>query len=860
MLSVHDMFPLCHDYHMVKGQGTNERYCAKKVSAASDQTCVSCIESRTIRNAIPTEQYLNTRYRIWRQILADAKAIVTNGTIVENALASAFGMKLRERFIRLEPYFQDTNETKSQSVKPHRNSDTLTVAYLGSFSTRKGGHLFLMMADAMQGQGIEFKLIGRVDHRLVDTEHYSHVEFTGAYQRQDLAELTKGVDLIVLPSIIPESYSITLSEAWALGIPVVASDLGEFQHRISQGLNGWRVQAGDVGQLISQVQHLCEHRSELEQARHHILTNDWHSGSSVTLMTELYQQCLAKELSVCSELGSVLSVPNSAVDEFDSWLDSAHLLCADADWRDVKQFNVIIVGSNQKLIQASWQSIQSLDQAASIAVVSSLSVISPMIGQGPVMLLKAGCMPTDNLGNWLYHFEHSSAYASYADYVLMDISDKNYAPQLAASHSLVNLHQRESRLGAVLIKQPENGDRLIELVSTLRNDESLSGLLIKMHHHFGHSKIDYFPFLSIQYPDHIWVSEWKQELIGISDPSLSQVCDQSTVAVIIHGRDNAPKLLSLIEQINHQKLIQVNSISVLSALDELPLGQEDASVEVINDHAKSWQQAFNQLLNHTVADYIVYVSDHVILDGPNLLKQMSDELIRNDLAAINLDIKHPIAAHLSSGLRPGAGIHDFMGLDVLHDHQFDVGSQVIQTDFLESDCFLANVAAVRSVGGIDQRDGWFFSIPLLGRKLRSAGFQIGAVRMNGASHSGIPSYAADMPARKYLDSQQELMDRYGASLYQSSSRSQAVKSLAPKVLDNHFAAFKTPKNCPRIVAYSHDNWASGFYRVKSPLTALASINKSSAVLLPHRRQQAAPPTERPSEIGWRCVTSASFFG
>ena len=51
-------------------------------------------------------------------------------------------------------------------------------------------------------------------------------------------------------SIVPETFSYTLSELWAAGIPVLATRLGAFGDRIVDGENGWLFPAGSVNELL----------------------------------------------------------------------------------------------------------------------------------------------------------------------------------------------------------------------------------------------------------------------------------------------------------------------------------------------------------------------------------------------------------------------------------------------------------------------------------------------------------------------------------------------------------------------------------------------------------------------------------
>jgi GT2 family glycosyltransferase/glycosyltransferase involved in cell wall biosynthesis len=88
------------------------------------------------------------------------------------------------------------------------------------------------------------------------------------YQHQQLAELVNdiGPHLAALLSVVPETYSYTLSEMQALGIPVVATRLGSFAERISDGEDGWLVEP-DAAALVERIAAIAARPDCLAAAR-----------------------------------------------------------------------------------------------------------------------------------------------------------------------------------------------------------------------------------------------------------------------------------------------------------------------------------------------------------------------------------------------------------------------------------------------------------------------------------------------------------------------------------------------------------------------------------------------------------------
>jgi glycosyltransferase involved in cell wall biosynthesis len=113
------------------------------------------------------------------------------------------------------------------------------VAFAGSVRRHKGAHLLPELIDSLAG-GVEWHIFGGGDEEILRALRRRHVDVHG-YYRSGLPSLLARhhVGLVVLPSTVPESYSLTLSESWLAGVPVAASDLGAIGQRIGREGGGF---------------------------------------------------------------------------------------------------------------------------------------------------------------------------------------------------------------------------------------------------------------------------------------------------------------------------------------------------------------------------------------------------------------------------------------------------------------------------------------------------------------------------------------------------------------------------------------------------------------------------------------------
>jgi glycosyltransferase involved in cell wall biosynthesis len=85
----------------------------------------------------------------------------------------------------------------------------------------------------------------------------------GAFPPDQAASVYDSFDVLVVPSVVAESFSLTAIEAQARRLPVIASDIGALPERVRHGENGLLVLPGDVSALRAALQLLEDpHRVE----------------------------------------------------------------------------------------------------------------------------------------------------------------------------------------------------------------------------------------------------------------------------------------------------------------------------------------------------------------------------------------------------------------------------------------------------------------------------------------------------------------------------------------------------------------------------------------------------------------------
>ena len=130
--------------------------------------------------------------------------------------------------------------------------DDLEILFIGRAEGRKGLPILLRAFEALRGAGIGARLTiagvpaEEVEPLLLDPEGVSMV---GRVTEEEKWRLLGSVDVLCAPSLGGESFGMVLTEAFASGTPVVASDIAGYRDVVRSGVDGILVPAGDPVEL-----------------------------------------------------------------------------------------------------------------------------------------------------------------------------------------------------------------------------------------------------------------------------------------------------------------------------------------------------------------------------------------------------------------------------------------------------------------------------------------------------------------------------------------------------------------------------------------------------------------------------------
>src|SRR3712207_5186975 len=130
---------------------------------------------------------------------------------------------------------------------PKPLSDHVRLLFFGRAEERKGLPVALRAFEALRATGVAVRLtvagstLDEVEPYLLDDDA---VDVVGRVSDDEKWRLMHESDVLVAPSLGGESFGMVLTEAFASGTPVVASDIAGYRDVVTHGRDGLLVPAG----------------------------------------------------------------------------------------------------------------------------------------------------------------------------------------------------------------------------------------------------------------------------------------------------------------------------------------------------------------------------------------------------------------------------------------------------------------------------------------------------------------------------------------------------------------------------------------------------------------------------------------
>ncbi len=148
-------------------------------------------------------------------------------------------------------------------IRPERAPGPLRLGYVGSLNRQKGVHVLIDAVNRMADGTVRLTLYGNPDvfpdyvAALKARSTHPGITFAGVLGRADLWPRLAELDALVLPTLWYEASPLVIGEAFAAGLPIVASRIGALPELIRDGVDGLLFPPGDASALSDVLQSLA---------------------------------------------------------------------------------------------------------------------------------------------------------------------------------------------------------------------------------------------------------------------------------------------------------------------------------------------------------------------------------------------------------------------------------------------------------------------------------------------------------------------------------------------------------------------------------------------------------------------------
>jgi len=157
-----------------------------------------------------------------------------------------------------------------------KKGNELKVVFVGRISPIKGIHLLIEAMKDLPHKLISLDIFGEpqdikyFENCINLTKSMSNIRWRGVVESEMVVHELKNYDLLCLPSTTCEMAPLVIQEAFAAGLPVLASNVQGNAEQIVSGVNGWLFNYNDSSSLEAILQDIIEFPEELEVIKKNI--------------------------------------------------------------------------------------------------------------------------------------------------------------------------------------------------------------------------------------------------------------------------------------------------------------------------------------------------------------------------------------------------------------------------------------------------------------------------------------------------------------------------------------------------------------------------------------------------------------
>lgn len=168
--------------------------------------------------------------------------------------------------------------------------------FIGRLINYKGINILITAYQRLKGY--QLKIIGGgplFDKLKKKTEKMNSIELLGRLSYEQTINYIKICKFLIVPSECYETFGRVIVEAFACGVPVVASNIGAIKEIVADGISGLLFNPGDIDDLSKKIKYLMGNNALIismgEEARR-VYEEKYTSEKNYTILMEIYKKTI----------------------------------------------------------------------------------------------------------------------------------------------------------------------------------------------------------------------------------------------------------------------------------------------------------------------------------------------------------------------------------------------------------------------------------------------------------------------------------------------------------------------------------------------------------------------------------------
>jgi glycosyltransferase involved in cell wall biosynthesis len=232
---------------------------------------------------------------IWlHRILGTFSKKVDKAICLSNFTAS----KLTERLFRPEKTVVISNFLKTDFASDCRLEKY--AVFMGRLSEEKGLFTLIRAFEGTEKFGLKIIGDGPMEEKLkeyVRRREISNVELLGFVEGGKRFEILKKSMFSIVPSEWYENQPMAVLEAFAFGVPVIASKVGALEEMVEDGKNGLLFQMGNSNDLKDKIKHFIDNtgkRTRCSEYARHCAETKYSAETNYLKLLKIYKEVIEK--------------------------------------------------------------------------------------------------------------------------------------------------------------------------------------------------------------------------------------------------------------------------------------------------------------------------------------------------------------------------------------------------------------------------------------------------------------------------------------------------------------------------------------------------------------------------------------